>query len=62
MKAESSVERELDLFELLHRQRIVMLAIMLLLPANTVQVLSNLSSKRIYETSDADDSYHEEQA
>ena len=62
MKAESSVERELDLFELLHRQRIVMLAIMLLLPANTVQVLSNLSAKRIYETSDADDSYHEEQA
>ena len=55
-RAEGQVVRQLDLVELLHRQRMIQLAVLVMLPPHSAKVITNLSTLPIYESSDLEES------
>ena len=50
-RAEDYAIRQLDLVELLHRQRMILLAVLAMLPQHSVEVITNLSTLPIHESS-----------
>ena len=59
-RAKSKVVHSLDLVELLHRQRMLLLAVLAMLPPHSVELIKNLSMLPIYESSSLEKSSDED--